>query len=207
MHINEILARRRAPVSDDERLHMGELERLAQKRVIVEINLSHGQIIGGAPIGVHPAKLVGLQRRPTDGKAFVDASILRLWPCDRRFRHPVLLRVAARHYLEMLEEFDGSSNVANVHRDDAEPFIAIGAERVGSARLAFFPIQLHPIGKTPVFCPTTASLREPDSASREIAMTRAGKKRMFPPRPERKRELLTSEANPRAPHSHQRDSE
>jgi hypothetical protein len=93
-----------------------------------------------------------------------------------------------------------------VHRDDAEPFIAIGAERVGSARLAFFPIQLHPIGKTPVFCPTTASLREPDSASREIAMTRAGKKRMFPPRPERKRELLASEANPRAPHSHQREA-
>jgi hypothetical protein len=69
-----------------------------------------------------------------------------------------------------------------------------------------FPIQSHLIEKTPVFCPITSALREPDSASREIAVTRAGKKPIFPPRPERKRELLSGDANLKVPNSHQRES-
>ena len=72
MHIDEILARRRAPVSDHERLHMGKLERLAQKRIVIEINLSNGQIVGGAPIRVDPAQLIGVERRQTDGSATFD---------------------------------------------------------------------------------------------------------------------------------------
>ena len=61
MHIDEVLARRRAPVSDHQRLHMRQFQRLAQQRIVVEINLSDGQVVGGAPVGVHLAQLVGTE--------------------------------------------------------------------------------------------------------------------------------------------------
>ena len=35
------------------RLDVFQLERLLQQRIVVQINLADGQIIGGAPIGVH----------------------------------------------------------------------------------------------------------------------------------------------------------
>ena len=36
MHIDEVLTRRRTPVSDHQRLHVGQCQRLAQKRVIIQ---------------------------------------------------------------------------------------------------------------------------------------------------------------------------
>jgi len=53
MHIDEILARRRAPVSDHQRLHVRELQRSLQQRIVVKINLADRQVVGGAPVGVH----------------------------------------------------------------------------------------------------------------------------------------------------------
>ena len=56
--IDEVLAWRRAPVSDHQRLHVRERQRLAQQRVCVEVDLSDRQVIGGPPVGVHLAQLV-----------------------------------------------------------------------------------------------------------------------------------------------------
>ena len=53
MHIDEVLARRRAPVSHHQRLHVRQLQRLLQQRVVVKIDLADRQIVGGAPVGVH----------------------------------------------------------------------------------------------------------------------------------------------------------
>ena len=59
MHIDEVLARRRAPVSDHQRLHVRQLQRLLQQRIVVEINLADREIVGGTPIGVDLAKQLG----------------------------------------------------------------------------------------------------------------------------------------------------
>ena len=56
--IDEVLAWRRAPVPDHQRLHVRERQRLAQQRVRVEVDLPDRQVIGGPPIGVHLAQLV-----------------------------------------------------------------------------------------------------------------------------------------------------
>ena len=53
MHIDEVLARRCAPVSDHQRLHVREFQRTFQQWIVVEINLADRQIVGGAPISVH----------------------------------------------------------------------------------------------------------------------------------------------------------
>ncbi len=56
MDVDEVLAGRRAPVSDHQRLDVRERQRFAQKRVIVKIYLPHGQIVGGPPIRIRPAQ-------------------------------------------------------------------------------------------------------------------------------------------------------
>ena len=50
--VDEIEARRRAPVSKEARLDVLLLERLAQKRIVEQVDLADGQIVGGAPVGV-----------------------------------------------------------------------------------------------------------------------------------------------------------
>ena len=54
MHIDKILARSRAPVPHDQRLHVRHLQRPFQQRIIVEIYLANRQIVGGAPVRIHP---------------------------------------------------------------------------------------------------------------------------------------------------------
>ena len=53
MHIDEVLARRRAPVPDHQRLYVRQFQRLLEQGIVVEINLADRQIVGGAPVGVH----------------------------------------------------------------------------------------------------------------------------------------------------------
>ena len=54
--IDEVQSRRRAPVAEQARLDVRQLERLLQQRIVVEINLSDGQVVGRAPIGVQLAQ-------------------------------------------------------------------------------------------------------------------------------------------------------
>ena len=58
MHIDEVLTRRGAPVSDHQRLHVRQLQRLSQQGVVIEIDLADGQVISGPPIGIDLAELI-----------------------------------------------------------------------------------------------------------------------------------------------------
>ena len=78
VNVNEVLTWRRAPMPDHQRLHVRQLQRLLQQRIVVEINLPDRQVVGGAPIGVHPAQLVGPECRLLVGRPIVIASVLRL---------------------------------------------------------------------------------------------------------------------------------
>ncbi len=53
MHIDKILARCRAPVTEHHRLDVRERQRLFEQGVVVEIDLADRQIVGGTPVGVH----------------------------------------------------------------------------------------------------------------------------------------------------------
>ena len=50
--IDEIQPRRRAPVAEQARFDVGQLERLLQQRIVVEINLADREVVRRAPPGV-----------------------------------------------------------------------------------------------------------------------------------------------------------
>ena len=52
VHVDEVEARRRAPMPEKARLDVLLLERLTQQRIVEQIDLADGQIVGGAPVGV-----------------------------------------------------------------------------------------------------------------------------------------------------------
>src|SRR5262249_51129126 len=60
VHIDEIQAGRRAPMADQARFDVLFLERLLQQGIVVEIGLTYGEIIRGAPPGVYLAKQAGV---------------------------------------------------------------------------------------------------------------------------------------------------
>ena len=53
MHVDEVLARGRAPVPHHQGLHVRQLQRLSEQRIVVEVELADGEIVGGPPVGVH----------------------------------------------------------------------------------------------------------------------------------------------------------
>ena len=53
MDIEEIQSRRRAPMTEQARLDVLELERRFQQRIVLQVDLPDRKIICGAPIGVH----------------------------------------------------------------------------------------------------------------------------------------------------------
>ena len=56
VRIDEVLPGRRAPVPQQHVLHIRERQRPLQQRVVVQINLADGQIVGGPPVGIHLAE-------------------------------------------------------------------------------------------------------------------------------------------------------
>jgi len=56
VRVDEVLPGRRATVPEQPRLDVREPERLAQQRVVEQIDLAAGQIVGGAPVRVDPLK-------------------------------------------------------------------------------------------------------------------------------------------------------
>ncbi len=50
-----------APVAEQARLHVVERERALEQRIVFEIDLSDGEVVGGAPVGVHFCQLIGAQ--------------------------------------------------------------------------------------------------------------------------------------------------
>ena len=61
VHVDEVQARRRAPVPEQARLDVLERERLLQQRIVVEVDLSDRQVVGGAPVRVDLAKFGACQ--------------------------------------------------------------------------------------------------------------------------------------------------
>ena len=57
MRVDEVLARSRAPVSQQQLFHMLQLQRLPKQRVVAEIDLADGQVIRGPPVGIDLAEL------------------------------------------------------------------------------------------------------------------------------------------------------
>ena len=63
MGIDEVLARAGAPVAHDGLLEVALAQRTLQQRVVQQIQLACGQVIGGAPVGVDLIELLLVQRR------------------------------------------------------------------------------------------------------------------------------------------------
>ena len=61
VHVHEVQARRRAPMTEQTRLDVGARERLLQQRVVIEVDLSDRQIVCGAPVGVDSADELGTE--------------------------------------------------------------------------------------------------------------------------------------------------
>src|SRR5437870_4357002 len=58
VHVDEVLPRRRAPVAEKSRLHVGGLERGPEKRIVVQVYLPDGEVVRRPPVGVHPVQQV-----------------------------------------------------------------------------------------------------------------------------------------------------
>ena len=64
VHVDEVQARRRAPVAEQPRLDVLARERLAQQRVVEQVDLADRQVVGGAPERVEIAELRSRERVP-----------------------------------------------------------------------------------------------------------------------------------------------
>ena len=71
VHVDEVEAGRRAPVAEQARLDVLLLERLAQQRIVEQIDLADGQIVGGAPVGVDERAFGFRQRASGLRRAFL----------------------------------------------------------------------------------------------------------------------------------------
>jgi hypothetical protein len=60
--IDEVEPGCRPPVAEQSRLRVLGLERLAQERVLQQVDLAHGQVIGRPPVGVDPRQLICRER-------------------------------------------------------------------------------------------------------------------------------------------------
>ena len=60
--INKIQPRRRPPVTEQSALDVIEHQRLAQQRIVGQVNLPDREIIRRAPLGVDPPQSLGSQR-------------------------------------------------------------------------------------------------------------------------------------------------
>src|SRR5437016_1364621 len=63
MDVDEVLARGGPPMAEEARLDVRPRERLGQEGVVEQVDLAHRQVIGGAPVGIHLPKQLGLEGR------------------------------------------------------------------------------------------------------------------------------------------------
>ena len=63
MHVDEAQARRRSPVTEQARLDVLGTQRLAQQRVVVQIDLTDGEVIRSAPVVVKIAQRIFVELR------------------------------------------------------------------------------------------------------------------------------------------------
>ena len=58
VRVDEVQPGRRAPVPQQPRLYIVQRQRPLQQRIVFEIDLADGEIIGRAPVGVHLADFI-----------------------------------------------------------------------------------------------------------------------------------------------------
>ena len=63
VRVEEVEARHGAEVAEQARLHVLRLQRLPQQRVVEQVDLSDGEVVGGAPVGIDQAELPIAQSR------------------------------------------------------------------------------------------------------------------------------------------------
>ena len=78
MDVEEVLARRGSPVTEQARLDVLELQRLLEERVVHQIDLADGQVVRGPPVGVHLAQLLGGKRTCRRGLAIISDSLFNV---------------------------------------------------------------------------------------------------------------------------------
>ena len=71
VRVDEVEARRRAPMPEEARLDVLLLERLAQQGIVEQVDLTDRQIVGGAPIGVDERSFGFRQRGSGFRRAFL----------------------------------------------------------------------------------------------------------------------------------------
>ena len=74
MHVDEILAGCRAPMADDERLDVGQLQGSFQQRIVIEVDLSDRYIIRGAPVSIDPVEQFRRESAGCHGSGFLFSS-------------------------------------------------------------------------------------------------------------------------------------
>src|SRR5213078_4113183 len=62
MGVEEVQARRGPPVAEQPRLDVLDAQRLAQQRVVEQVDLADREVIRGAPVGVEAGELVARER-------------------------------------------------------------------------------------------------------------------------------------------------
>ena len=76
-----VQARRRAPVAEQPRLDVLPLERLFQERIVEQVDLADRQVVGGPPVGVHLAQLLGGERTCRRGLAAISGLPFHVGAC------------------------------------------------------------------------------------------------------------------------------
>ena len=65
VRVDEVLARGRAPVPQEQLLDVLQLQRLAEQGIVAEVDLGDRQVIGGPPVGVDLAEFFRASGRPS----------------------------------------------------------------------------------------------------------------------------------------------
>src|SRR5439155_10852140 len=60
--VDEVETRGRSPVPEEPRLHVLGAERLAQERVVEQVDLPDGEVVGRAPVGIEEPELLRRKR-------------------------------------------------------------------------------------------------------------------------------------------------
>jgi hypothetical protein len=74
MGVEEIQPRRGAPVAKQSRLNVLGAQRLAQQRVVEQVDLAHGQVVGSAPPAIDQLELAHSQRAVGEARSIGSSS-------------------------------------------------------------------------------------------------------------------------------------
>jgi hypothetical protein len=62
VHVEEVQARRRAPVTEQTALDVIDRQRHVEQRIVLQVDLADRQVVRGAPVGVHLLQQIGRER-------------------------------------------------------------------------------------------------------------------------------------------------